>query len=60
VAEEWGRLNAPAERKTVDSLIAATARVHQLAVATRNTADFDGCEVSLVNPWRVKRGRPSR
>jgi predicted nucleic acid-binding protein len=51
VAEEWGRLNAPAERKTVDSLIAATARVHDLTVVTRNTADFGACDVTLLNPW---------
>lgn len=52
VAEEWGRLNAPAERKTVDSLIAATARLHDLTVVTRNTADFDRCEVAMLNPWQ--------
>ena len=52
VAEEWGRLNAPAEHQTVDSLIAATARIHGLTVVTRNTADFDGCGVPLLNPWQ--------
>ena len=51
VAEAWGRLNAPAERKTVDSLIAATALVHDLIVVTRNTADFADCDVPLLNPW---------
>ncbi len=52
VADDWGRINAPQERSTVDSLIAATARVHNLTVATRNTADFEGCEVRLLDPWR--------
>jgi predicted nucleic acid-binding protein len=51
VADEWGRLNAAASRNTVDSLIAATARVHGLTVVTRNTRDFRGCEVALLNPW---------
>lgn len=51
VAQEWGRLNAPAERPTVDSLLAATARVHHMTVVTRNTHDFEGCGVSLLNPW---------
>ncbi len=51
VAEEWGRLNAIADRPTIDSLIAATARVHRLTVVTRNTSDFEGCGVVLVNPW---------
>ena len=52
VAEEWGRLNAGRERKTVDSLIAATARIHGLSVVTRNTADFEGCDVPVLNPWQ--------
>lgn len=51
VAEEWGRLNAAATHNTVDSLIAATARVHGLIVVTRNTGDFEGCGVPLLNPW---------
>ena len=45
-------LNALATRNTVDSLIAASARMHGLTVATRNTGDFEGCGVPLVNPWR--------
>jgi predicted nucleic acid-binding protein len=34
-----------------DSLIAATAKVHNLTLATRNTADFKACGIDLVNPW---------
>jgi predicted nucleic acid-binding protein len=49
------RLSAPAERATVDSLIAATAGVHQLTVVTRNTADFEGCDVSVLDPWQPQR-----
>ncbi|MGC1480598.1 MAG: type II toxin-antitoxin system VapC family toxin [Chthoniobacterales bacterium] len=45
-AEKTGRL-LPA----MDSLIAATARCHQLTIATQNTPDFDRCEVNTVNPW---------
>ena len=51
VADDWGRLNAPADQNTIDSLIAATARVHELTVVTRNTADFEGCDVPLLDPW---------
>lgn len=51
VAEDWGRLNAGDPRPTVGSLIAASARVHGLAVVTRNTADFEALDVALVNPW---------
>lgn len=51
VADEWGNLNAAADRKGVDSLIAATARVHALTVVTRNTADFEPLGVRLLDPW---------
>ena len=34
-----------------DAQIAATARVHGAALATRNTADFEGCGVALIDPW---------
>lgn len=54
VADRWGRLNALASRNTVDSLIAATAHVHDLTVVTRNTKDFRGCDVPLLNPWECE------
>lgn len=34
-----------------DSLIAATASVHELTVATRNFKDFEGQGVDVENPW---------
>jgi hypothetical protein len=34
-----------------DCMIAATARLHGLAVATRNVADFATTGVQLINPW---------
>ena len=34
-----------------DSLIAATALVHRLTVATRNGADFKTAGVSIVDPF---------
>jgi toxin FitB len=53
-ADHWGRLNAAAPRKTVDSLIAATAHTHTLTVVTGNTRDYAGCEVPLINPWQFE------
>ena len=35
-----------------DAQIAAIARFMGAAVATRNTADFDGCGVTVVDPWK--------
>lgn len=34
-----------------DAQIAAIARSTRAALATRNTADFEACGVTLVNPW---------
>jgi predicted nucleic acid-binding protein len=34
-----------------DMLIAATAAMHKLTVATRNVADFDHCGVAVLNPF---------
>jgi predicted nucleic acid-binding protein len=34
-----------------DAQIAAIARSHGATLATRNTDDFEGCGVRLVNPW---------
>jgi predicted nucleic acid-binding protein len=58
VAEEWGRLNAAAPRNSVDSLIAASARVRGLTVVTRNTGDFADCGVPLINPWHPQPDAP--
>jgi len=35
----------------MDAQIAAIAHVHGALLATRNTADFEGCGIQLVNPW---------
>ena len=34
-----------------DCQIAAIARAHNAPVATRNTPDFEGCGIHLINPW---------
>lgn len=36
-----------------DALIAGTAKVHGLSVATRNTGDFAGLDVDVINPWKT-------
>jgi len=37
----------------VDALLAATARVHELVLVTRNIRDFRSLDVRLLNPWRA-------
>ena len=51
VSESWGRLQAGRRAPVVDALIAATARVHDLTVVTRNTRDFAKLDVRLLNPF---------
>lgn len=51
VAEEWGRLRAGRTLPVVDALLAATARVHNLTLVTRNVRDFAGTGARLVNPF---------
>ena len=51
IAEEWGRLNVPNPIPVVDGLMAATARVHNLTLATRNVKDVERTGVSLLNPF---------
>ncbi len=53
VAVEWGRIAALRPRGDADGLIAATAKVHDLILVTRNVADFDDAGVSIVNPWAL-------
>ncbi|HSP67402.1 MAG TPA: PIN domain-containing protein [Bryobacteraceae bacterium] len=53
---EWAELLARLRRTgkampVKDSLIAATAAVHNLAIATRNRADFANAGVSVVDPF---------
>lgn len=40
-----------------DCQIAAIARAHNASVATRNTSDFAGCGIEVINPWRKEAGK---
>jgi toxin FitB len=51
VAEEWGRMNVPNPLPVVDGLLAATARVLNLTLVTRNIADVEATGVELLDPF---------
>jgi len=51
-ATMWGELSAARPRPVVDTLLAATAAVHELTFVTRNTADVEDIKVKLLDPWR--------
>jgi toxin FitB len=49
---EWGRLmHEKPDQLLEDGMIAATARIHGLIVATRNERDFRQFDVRIVNPF---------
>jgi toxin FitB len=51
VARRCAELHVPHPRPKHDALLAATALVHGLTVATRDVADFAPMGVKLLNPW---------
>ena len=51
VADEWGSMSATRPAATVDSLLAATAKVHRMTLATRNVADVAGLGADVLNPF---------
>jgi hypothetical protein len=51
---EWGRLmHGKSDDLVEDGMIAATARKHDLIVATRNEDDFKQLKVQVFNPFKV-------
>jgi predicted nucleic acid-binding protein len=50
IATERRRLGRPIN--VLDAQIAAIARAHGAAVATRNVDDFTDCGIDVIDPWR--------
>jgi predicted nucleic acid-binding protein len=58
IAEKWSVLTVEAKQRgtplsVVDGSIAATALEHNLTLVTRNTKDFSGLGIRLINPWET-------
>lgn len=56
VAQEWGATCKKAHGRgytvsIMDGFLSATARIHDLTLVTRNTKDFQGLGLTLLNPW---------
>lgn len=56
VARICAGLHVPDPRSDRDALIAATAKAHDMVVATRNICDFQPTGVKLVDPWAFELG----
>lgn len=57
VALAWGALQGESLQRgiplpVVDSLLTATAQVHNLIIVTRNVADFQRCGAPVLDPWQ--------
>jgi toxin FitB len=55
ISDEWGRMSARRTLPSIDALLAATAKVHGLTLATRNVADVDNLGAELCNPFESQR-----
>ena len=51
VADAWGEMHAIRNVPVVDGLLAATAKVHNLTLVTRNMADVQGLGTDVLNPF---------
>lgn len=51
VASAWGRQQHSQPLPVIDGLIAATAKVNDLTVVTRNAKDFERSGVQVLNPF---------
>lgn len=59
IAAVWAIVTAEARRQgqglgVPDALLAATARVHDLTLVTRDVRDFSGLGIRLLDPWQSR------
>jgi toxin FitB len=51
IAEEWGLLNVPDQLPVIDGLLAASAKVRNCTLVTRNITDLGRSGALLLNPF---------
>ena len=56
VSELWGEMSALRPIPAVDGLLAATAKVHNLILVTRNIRDVQGLGANLLDPFSHANG----
>ena len=55
VTAAWGEALAESEKHVDDAGLVATALVHSLTIVTRDTADFSGRGVKVIDPFKAAR-----
>lgn len=53
VADVWGRISAIRPVPVADALLAATVRVHDMILVTRNSSDVEGLGAAVLNPFEA-------
>ena len=53
VADLWGRMSALRPVPVIDGLLAATAKVHDMTLVTRNASNVEGLGANVVNPFEA-------
>ena len=56
IAEAWGRMHHIRNIPVIDGLLAATAKLHNLTLVTRNTQHVEGLGAELLNPFSEPAG----
>jgi predicted nucleic acid-binding protein len=54
IADEWGRMSAKRPVSTIDALLAATAKVNDMTLVTRNTVDVADLGAKVLNPFEAR------
>ena len=53
VADLWGRMSALRPIPVIDGLLAATTKVHDMTLVTRNASNVEGLGANVLNPFEV-------
>lgn len=53
IARLWGEWSAHRPRPVIDTLLAATAAIHDLIFVTRNESDVKDLPIRTWNPWNT-------
>ena len=56
ITDAWGRMHYIRNVSVIDGLLAATAKVHDMTLVTRNIEHFEDLGIKLLNPFSPRAG----